>query len=249
MAYDIFGPLGRAAEAQAALDRALEISPNDEFVIALKAEQYQLEGRLREAAETLARLPLDSNDKSVLIHRVDQALLERDLEQALVWAEKATLSPGAGQPLNTQDVFALVLQGYCQQWAGRDADAQATFSRVIADVAPGGVLSTPPILGARFYLAAAYAGVGDKSNAHEQARQGVAQYENDALFKPIAEAFQAKALAHLGEVDAAIDALPHLLEVPGGIHPGELRFSPYWDPLRKDPRFEALIKNPPAVRY
>ena len=102
---------------------------------------------------------------------------------------------------------------------------------------------------ARLYLAVAYAGLGDKSNAHEQARQGVAEYENDALFKPIAEAFRAKALAQLGEVDAAIDALPHLLEVPGGIHPGELRFSPLWDPLRKDPRFEALLKNPPPVRY
>ena len=74
----------------------------------------------------------------------------------------------------------------------------------------------------------------------------VAEYENDALFKPIAEAFRAKALAQLGEVDAAIDALPHLLEVPGGIHPGELRYSPYWDPLRKDPRFEALAEESTA---
>jgi hypothetical protein len=37
--------------------------------------------------------------------------------------------------------------------------------------------------------------------------------------------------------------------VPGGIHPGELRFSPYWDALRNDPRFEELLKNPPPVRY
>ena len=127
---------------------------------------------------------------------------------------------------------------------------RASRSRVLFRKLRLGVFSpTPPILGARLYLAAAYAGLGDKSNAHEQARQGVAEYENDALFKPIAEAFRAKALAQLGEVDAAIDALPHLLEVPGGIHPGELRYSPYWDPLRNDPRFEALLKNPPPVRY
>ena len=112
-----------------------------------------------------------------------------------------------------------------------------------------GPFSAPAILDRDFTLAVAYAGLGDKSNAHEQARQGVAEYQNDALLKPIAEAFRARALAQLGEVDAAIDALPHLLEVPGGIHPGNLRYSPYWDPLRKDPRFEALLKNPPPVRY
>ena len=38
-------------------------------------------------------------------------------------------------------------------------------------------------------------------------------------------------------------------EMPGGIRPGNLRFSPYWDPLRKDPRFETLLKNPPPVSY
>jgi TolB-like protein/Tfp pilus assembly protein PilF len=248
-ASDIFWPLGRAAEAEAAFDRALEISPNDEFVIALKAEQCQQEGRLDKATKELARIPKDSTDKTVLIHRVDQALLERNFEEAIFWAKKATSSGSQGQALNTQDIFALVLQGYCQLWAGQNGDARATFERVIEEVAPSGVLPSPPILGARLYLAAAHAGLGDKSNAHEQARRGVAEYENDALFKPIAESFRAKALAQLGEVDAAIDALPHLLEVPGGIHPGELRFSPYWDPLRKDPRFQALLKNPPPLRY
>lgn len=40
---------------------------------------------------------------------------------------------------------------------------------------------------------------------------GIAEKENDALLKPIAEAYR--------EVGVAIDAIPHLLEVPGGIHP------------------------------
>ena len=87
-ACDIFWPLGRAAEAEAALDRALEISPNDEFVIALKAEQYQQEGRLDEAAKELARIPKDSTDKTVLIHRVDQAVFERNFDEAIFWAKQ-----------------------------------------------------------------------------------------------------------------------------------------------------------------
>ena len=85
---DIFWPLGRGAEAEAALDRALEISPNDEFVIALKAELYQQEGRLDEAAKELARIPKDSTDKTVLIHRVDQALFERNFDEAIFWAKQ-----------------------------------------------------------------------------------------------------------------------------------------------------------------
>ena len=91
--------------------------------------------------------------------------------------------------------------------------------------------------------------MGDKDNALEQARLGVADDENDAVIKPNAEANRATVLAQLGEVDAAIAELPHLLEVPGGIYPGDLGYSPFWDPLRKDPRFEALVKNPPPVRY
>jgi len=51
--------------------------------------------------------------------------------------------------------------------------------------------------------------------------------------------------AQLGDFDAAIAALPHLLEVPAGLTPGLLRLDPYWDPLRKDPRFEKLAGEPP----
>ena len=81
------------------------------------------------------------------------------------------------------------------------------------------------------------------------ARQSVASNGNEAVIRPIAEANRAKVLACVGEVDAAIAAVAHLLEVPAGIRPGDVRFSPFWDPQRKDPRFEALLKNPPSVRY
>jgi serine/threonine protein kinase/Tfp pilus assembly protein PilF len=116
-AFDVFWPLGRAAEAEAALDRALKISPNNEYAITAKAELFQGEGRLDEAAKELGRIPNDSTDKTVLIRREEQAMLERNFEEAISWARKATSSLSPEQSLNPQDIFALVLQGYCQLWA------------------------------------------------------------------------------------------------------------------------------------
>ena len=97
----------------------------------------------------------------------------------------------------------------------------------------------------RSYLALAYAGLNDSDNALKQARQAVADYENDAIVKPRAEIWLAKIQTRFGDFDSVLAALPHLLEVPNGISPGDLRFSPFWDPLRNDPRF---LKLPPQKR-
>jgi len=46
--------------------------------------------------------------------------------------------------------------------------------------------------------------------------------------------------ARFNDIDSAIAALPHLLEVPAGITVANLKFDPLWDPLGKDPRFQKL---------
>jgi len=53
--------------------------------------------------------------------------------------------------------------------------------------------------------------------------------------------------ARFGDHDAAIAALPHLLEVPAGLTIANLKLDPFWDPLRKDPRFIKLIAGPEPV--
>ena len=77
-----------------------------------------------------------------------------------------------------------------------------------------------------------------------RARRAIADYDNDALAKPLAESSLAIVQAQFGDIDSAIAALPHLLEVPNGETCGNLQFNPRWDPLRKDPRFEKLCQNP-----
>jgi hypothetical protein len=134
--------------------------------------------------------------------------------------------------------------GQCQQRAGKNDEARTTFSRAIAAMKP-----TPDSVVAvdarqlPVFLALAYAGLDEKDKALKQARQSVADYATDALSKPLAEATLAIVQAQFGDIDSAIAALPHLLEVPNGETPGSLRINPLWDPLRNDPRFQKLCQQ------
>jgi TolB-like protein/Tfp pilus assembly protein PilF len=43
------------------------------------------------------------------------------------------------------------------------------------------------------------------------------------------------------ELDLAFEKLGPLTKTPNGIYYGQLKLDPYWDPLRKDPRYEKLL--------
>jgi TolB-like protein/Flp pilus assembly protein TadD len=234
--------LRRFADARAAMDRALEISPDSASTRASKAGTFQSEGRLDEAAQELARIPADETDDFVVSARIGQAIYEHHFDNAISVIERKLSSLPAGQPLDSVTELALVQLGFCQQWIGRDEDARRSFSRAIEAIKPKPDAPVPPDAnGTPNTLALAYAGLGEKEKALEQAQRAVKDYDTDAVNKPWSLTTLAQIQARFGDHDAAIAALPHLLEVPAGITPADLRFNPFWDPLRKDPRFEKLV--------
>jgi TolB-like protein/Flp pilus assembly protein TadD len=252
--FQLLGSLGgefytylrRFDEARAAMDRALEISPDSASVRASKAVTFQNEGRLDKAAEDLERVPSGVMDDFVLSPRINQALYERHFDTAISVIERKLSSVPTGQPLDPVTELALVQLGFCQQWTGREEDARRSFSRAIEAIKPKpdtAVLAdandTPST------LALAYAGLGEKEKALEQAQRAVKDYENDAVNKPYSQITLAQIQARFGDHDAAIAALPHLLEVPAGLTTANLKLDPLWDPLRKDPRFQKLCEEKP----
>ena len=229
----------RYDESQALYDRVLEMSPGNDAVLSAKASSLQTQGQLKEAAEVLAKAPANSQAEELCLTRAIQLYLERRYDEAIAQIQQKTPAMYANDPRT------MTLLGLCQKLSGRDNDARATFTRAAAAIKPTPDSVVP--VDARSlpcYLAWVYAGLGEKEKALEQARQAISDYDSDALTKPFAETALAVVQAQVGDIDSAIAALPHLLEVHNGETCGDLQVNPLWDPLRKDPRFNKLCQNP-----
>ena len=244
VAREFLARLRRFSEAQVLLDQLLEISPNDEWAHTDKAWLFLAEGRLNEAAKELARPPADSIEDNVVAARAEQSVWERQFETAIALIRRKINSLTPGEPLDEETKIFLIQLGYCQEWAGRPAEARATFTRAVQEIKPSSdALVALKGFGMPLCLALAYAGLGEKEKALEQAHRAVEEYSDDHWVKPDAEAALAQIQARFGDSDSAIAAIPHLLEVPAGITRADLRFNPFWDPLRNDPRFQKLVAS------
>jgi TolB-like protein/Tfp pilus assembly protein PilF/class 3 adenylate cyclase len=236
---DTLQSLRRYDDARTILDRVLEVSPGNEAALAAMASGLQTEGRLKEAAEILAKAPANSKDEGLTMTRAIQLYYERRFDEVIAQIQQNTPATIANDPRT------MTLLGLCQKFTGKDDEARATFTRAAAAMKP--TPDSAVVVDARnlpCYLAWVYAGLGEKEKALEQARHAIADYDSDALAKPFAETALAIVEAQTGDIDSAIAALPHLLEVPNGQTRGDLQINPLWDPLRKDPRFEKLCQNP-----
>ncbi len=250
MGNEFYYYLRRFDDGYAMLDRALELAPDSAAARANRVNLLQAQGRLEEAAQELARIPEDATDYWVGTARANQATYERHFDQAVRAYERKLNARPAGQPPDFFDKFFLVNLGFCCEWLGNSEEARKVFARALQMIKPTPeTIVGPDANGSPTLLALAYAGLGDKEKALAQAQQALKDYATDAVFKPTAEITLAQIQARFGDHDAALAALPHLLEVPAGLNVANLKLDPFWDPLRQDPRFQKLLNGPaPATK-
>ncbi|HEY3661427.1 MAG TPA: tetratricopeptide repeat protein, partial [Candidatus Udaeobacter sp.] len=238
--------LRRFPQALRKLDQALNITPDDVGILALKAVIAQAEGDLPRAAALLKLPNPNADDSGALGQRMYQAILERNPAQIIprVEQELAKLDPTSGYQAGGLRFWL----GWLQELAGDHAAAQENWRQ--ARVELESFFKEQPenskLIG---LLALTNMGLGDKAAAFALLERAMAALpvEKDAFDGAVLIETLAQVAARMGEADRAISALRRAISLPSRTHPpftpAVLRLDPMFDRLRGDPRFEELCKD------
>jgi len=240
--------LRRFDEERDVLSHALKLVPGDADAIAAMALLEQADGHLEAAAGWVSQLPPHYDVAGWYNYApLNQYAYERRDDKVIELAE-ASLLPGEGPlPLNSALYIAIML-AQAQMRRGHADAARATFHRVIRSIKP--TADTPVRIDDEVELntlALAYAGVGDKAAAQDASARALDAYRDDAINHAASEIGKAIVDVETGNHDAAIAALPRLLQVPAGLTVGLLKLDPVWDSIRDDPRVQKLIVGSTAA--
>ena len=235
--------LRRYAEALTAFDRALQAAPGDADLIGEKATTLQMQGDFAAAAKLLDSLPPDADRGQLTPRRFPQWLYERQYAPALA-ALKSALEKRENFP-KAAIAEALFNLATLEVLAGERAAglAHATESRNLMEKVRQEGDENPWY--AITHVAQTYSLLGDYAAARREAERAVAAYAKDAMVFPQALTVLARVQCEAGEVDAAIATLTRVLKIycAYAVTPALLRMEPVWDPIRNDPRFQALCQD------
>jgi Flp pilus assembly protein TadD len=127
---------------------------------------------------------------------------------------------------------------------GDAAAAHAAFD--VARAVQEQLVRARPDSGARLSgLGLIDAGLGRKEDAIREGRRALelTPIAKDSLQGPEVVTNLAAIYAWTGERELAIEQLEISAKVPNGVHYGDLRLDPTWDPVRCDPRFEKIVAS------
>src|SRR5213080_2634590 len=198
-------------------------------------------GDLSVAEKQLSSVPPETDPGGLMTWvRVWCLTLERKFPEALQVLQKfrgETMSTTTTAP--SPKAF---VEGMIHLLQGDNARAQAEFerARVISEKSLQEVPEDPARHTQHGLILAA---LGQKQEAIAEGKRAVELLpeSQDAFDGPQGTAALAQIYAWTGESDEAFRLLDHLLRIPNGLTILMLKLDPVWDPLRKDPRYEALI--------
>jgi TolB-like protein/Flp pilus assembly protein TadD len=237
------------AGALRVVDLGLNVKPDDGNLIASKAFVFHKMGRVDDAQPLIEVLRPDGSLPQVVWAIATDARLTRQYAQgaARLQAMLDRIATPAGPKVEpvTRGTYEMIV-GSLQLHAGDAANGRRNIEAARDRLSAQLLVEPDNILG-QSALADAQAALGDRDAAMKTIDAAIrtTPASSDALYGPMLEVQRARLQARFGEIDAALSALPRLLEIgyANELTVAEMRLDPDWDPLRKDPRFEALLNS------
>jgi TolB-like protein len=236
------------------LDASLALAPDNTHALAMKLQCAWWRGDLPAASAYLAAADASAPAVQGLLGM--QSLVQRDYAAATRQLQRAIAGTGdlsvdalmAGYlPARIEWQLDLALS---QQRAGATTQAQATYRQVKAEAAAALAANPDNRYVETAWHAAlgiALAGLGERDAAATQARLAVSLVPEsvDQLEGPSWVVYEARTLALSGDAKSAVPVLRHLVQTPISLLSVEnLRNEPFWDGIRDDPGFKALLATP-----
>ena len=223
-------------------DRGIEAAPQTFTLRAFKGWlAIMWKGDFIVAEKELALVPPGIDpDGLVTLTRVSFLILQRKFPEALQLVQQFPRETLTGR--TTAPCPKAFLEGTLFWCEGDNVKAQAAFERARI-VAERLVRESPEDAARHAMLGQILAGLGQKDAALAEGKRAVELLpeSQDAFDGPEVTAALAQIYAWTGERDQAFGLLDHSLAVPNGLTVPMLKLDPVWDPLRSDPRFQALI--------
>jgi TolB-like protein/Flp pilus assembly protein TadD len=234
------------AYTQKYMRRALDLSPQNATLVSQLAASYQMSGDIKQAQTALDSVQPRDGDTFYFSILAGNAILLRNYQPAI-----ATLQSHL-KNLQASDSFFPNCENYLadlQRHSGDIPAATMIYRKAKAD-AEELLRSQPNNADLLATLAWSETWLGDKSAALKHAQEAVVLMpaSKEPRVGPSYEDTLARIQAQLGEKDAAITALQHLLVTSYSspvVTPALLRLDPDWDNLRGDPRFQKLCEEKP----
>jgi serine/threonine-protein kinase len=223
------------------LDQAIAAAP-DSFFLKLRRAFLDLEWKGYPTAleKTLASAPVDTTVQAELIApRAYLKVLQKNYDEAVrivLQSSQDRLQIDFG--VSTPKDFLLGRIYF----AAKDYEKAKSYFEAARPAIEASVAENPSEWTRHALLGELYAGIGRKEDAVGEGKRAVELLPEsiDAFDGPKAITMLAQIYAMLGDADAALPLIEHVLSAKTGISVQALR-DPVWDRIRGDPRFQTLL--------